>query len=353
MDTARAVELALATPRVQPLYGRMAKGRSLTLGRVADRGQAAALQGAFSLLRLIGPVASSNLGGWIARHAGPHLGVSRVAEQNLRQAMPELDAATRAQIIRAVWDNLGRTVAELPHLPDFKRTTSGPGWELVGEAHAAALKQTGKPVLFFSGHFGNWEMLLPAAAQSGLPASGLYRAASNPAIDAVILAFRQAALGPAATLFAKGAGGARASLAHLARGGSLGLLIDQKMNDGIPVPFFGRPAMTAPALAQFALRFRLPLVPAHVQRIGPARFRVICEAPLAVPLTGDRMQDIYAIMLAVNATLERWVRADPASWLWLHRRWPKEPGRSVLPASSACPSPASPAANTHAGAERR
>jgi hypothetical protein len=29
------------------------------------------------------------------------------------------------------------------------------------------------------------------------------------------------------------------------------------MNDGIPVPIFGRPAMTAPALAVLALRLRL------------------------------------------------------------------------------------------------
>ena len=134
---------------------------------------------------------------------------------------------------------------------------------------------------------------------------------------------RQQALGPTVSMFAKGAQGARAALKHLAGGGSLGLLVDQKMNDGIAVPFFGRPAMTAPAMAQFALRFRIPVAPVHAERLGPARFRMVCEAPLAAPDTGDRQADVLALTLAVNQTLERWIRADPASWLWLHRRWPK------------------------------
>ncbi len=95
------------------------------------------------------------------------------------------------------------------------------------------------------------------------------------------------------------------------------------MNDGISVPFFGHPAMTAPALAQFALRFNLPIIPIHLVRVAPARLRLIVDAPLQVPRTGNRTADTLAIMQAVNATLERWITADPGAWLWLHRRWPK------------------------------
>lgn len=256
---------------------------------------------------------------------GPRLAVSRVADGNLRRALPELDAPERAAVIRAVWDNLGRTSAELPHLAAFHRTGQGPGWEIAGEEQIEVLKARGTQALFFSGHFGNWEMILPIAAGLGLTVSGFYRGASNTRINAAIQSMRQDALGPRMSMFAKGARGAREALLHLQHGGSLGLLVDQKMNDGIPVAFFGRPAMTAPALAQFALRFRCPVVPVRVVRLGPARFRMVCEPPLEVPLTGDRRADVHALTGAVNAMLERWIRADPASWLWLHRRWPKEP----------------------------
>lgn len=284
--------------------------------------QAAGLHGAIFLLRCLGPENASNLGGWTARVFGPMLSVSRVADDNLRHAFPELGNAGRVRIIREVWDNLGRNAAELPHLRSLRRSPSGPGWEIEGEAHIENLRGTGAQVLFFSGHLGNWEMILPIAASLGLPVSGFYRAASNVSANTIIQSLREQAQGQGVSMFAKGAQGARAALAHLQGGGSLGLLVDQKMNDGLKVPFFGRAAMTAPAIAQFALRFSAPIVPVRVVRLGPARFRMICEAPLTITRTGDKKADTYAILLAVNATLERWIREQPGAWLWLHRRWP-------------------------------
>jgi KDO2-lipid IV(A) lauroyltransferase len=275
------------------------------------------------LLRCLGPVNASNLGGWLARGFGPMLAVSKVADANLRHAFPEFPDAERARIIRAVWDNLGRTAAEMPHLAALRRCPAGPGWEIEGEAHIEKLRSAGGQALFFSGHLGNWEMILPIAAGLGFPVSGFYRAASNARANAIIQSLRQQALGRHVVMFAKGAQGARAALTHLQEGGSLGLLVDQKMNDGIAVPFFGRAAMTAPAIAQFALRFHAPILPVHVLRLGPARFRMICEPPLDIVRTGDKKTDTATILLAVNATLERWIREKPESWLWLHRRWPK------------------------------
>ena len=290
---------------------------------ILDRAVGIALLTAIAGLRRLGPVASSNLGGWIARTLGPSLSVSLVADRNLIHAFPEMDAAARGRVIRAVWDNLGRTSAELPHLASFTRTLDGPGWEITGEQHLAALGHGRTQALFFSGHFGNWEMILPIAGKLGLGVSGFYRAASNKTVDDIIQGMRAGAMASGVSMFAKGAPGARAALSHLQHGGSLGLLVDQKMNDGIAVPFFGRDAMTAPALAQFALRFHAPIMPVHVVRLGPARFRMICDPPLEVALTGDRTTDTRSIAVAMNLRLEDWIRAEPASWLWLHRRWPK------------------------------
>ena len=288
------------------------------------RVEAALARGALGLLRRMGPVAASNLGGAVARIVGPWLPVSRVADANLRAAMPELDAAARHRVIRGVWDNLGRTVAELADVADLKQTPSGAGWEMVGEETLGGVGARGGPVIFASGHIGNWEVLAAAAAAYGMPFSGMYRAAQNPLIDEMVMALRRRVIGTAMPMFPKGAAGARRALAHLSRGGYLGMLMDQKMNDGIEARFFGRPAMTAPALAALALRFRCPVVPSHVQRVGPARFRLVCEEPLALPDTGDRQADILAVTQAVNDRLERWIRARPEEWLWLHRRWPKE-----------------------------
>ncbi len=289
------------------------------------RVQAAALRAGIRVARSLRPVAASNLGSHIARTIGPWLPVSRVAEANLSRALPELDARARRRVLLGVWENLGRTVAELPHVGALQRTADGPGWECEDDTELLALRDRGGPAIFFSGHLANWEIGLSVAASLGLTVSWFYRAASNPLADAAIQDMRREAMGAGVPMFAKGSTGARGAMAHLLRGGMLGMLVDQKLNEGLAVPFFGRPAMTTPALAQFALRYRCPVIPIHPVRLGPARFRVICEPPMALPDTGDRAADVYALSLAVNATLERWIREQPECWLWLHRRWPKDP----------------------------
>ncbi len=166
-------------------------------------------------------------------------------------------------------------------------------------------------------------MLPPAVAQLGLPFASFYRAAANPLVDAMIRNLRRDAVACEVPLFAKGPRGARAAVAHVARGGALGMLVDQKMNDGIEARLFGHPAMTAPALAAIALRQRCPVIPGRIERLGPARLRLVVDAPLTLPGTGNRILDQATLTQQVNDMLERWIRAQPDAWLWLHRRWPK------------------------------
>jgi KDO2-lipid IV(A) lauroyltransferase len=115
---------------------------------------------------------------------------------------------------------------------------------------------------------------------------------------------------------------ARRSMEALKEGRHLALLVDQKMNDGIPVPFFGRDAMTAPAVAQLAMRYNAAIVPARVERLAGAHFRLTVFPEVVQPRSGNRQADTRAIMASVNAVLESWIRARPEQWFWLHRRWP-------------------------------
>lgn len=279
--------------------------------------EAALLQLMFRLLRALPLDAASGLGGWIARRIGPALPVSKWARRNLALAFPSQSPADREAILADCWENLGRTFAEYPHLPRLlDERVAVEGLEHLGE-----LRSSPGPALFFSAHLGNWELLPMMAARVGLPLAGIYRAANNPLVDRLLRRLRGK---DAAVLFPKGGPGARAALAHLRNGGRLALLVDQKMNDGIAVSFFGAPAMTAPALAQLALRYDCPVFPARIERLKGAHFRLIVEPRLMLRDSGDRHGDILAAMTDVNRTLERWIAARPADWLWLHRRWPAE-----------------------------
>jgi Kdo2-lipid IVA lauroyltransferase/acyltransferase len=286
--------------------------------RLGHAVQGVALALLWSALRMLPIERASAIMGTLARTIGPRLAVSRIARRNLARAFPAMSAAEVETTVRAVWDNLGRVAGEFPHVGSLD-VFHDPRISIEGAEHIDRLRDDGRPGIFFTGHIANWELAAIAVAQRGVPLGVVYRAANNPTADALI---RRGRAGLPGELLPKGRDGAKRALAILAKGGHLGLLPDQKMNDGISVPFFGRPAMTAPALAQFALRYDCPLVPIHVVRDGGFRFRVIVEPPLDVRATGDRHRDIAAITTTVNGIIEGWIRATPGQWLWLHRRWP-------------------------------
>ena len=282
------------------------------------------IQAVFRISLALGPTRASNLLGWFFRTLGPLLPVTRVADTNLRTSLPHLDAAARRRTIRAMWDNLGRNLGEFPHLAALQQNTpSGAGWLIEGEKTLLAQAARGGPAIFVSGHIGNWELLPPAVASYGMAFASVYRPAADARVNQLILDVRSAAIGRAMPLFPKGAKGARAAYAHLRNGGYLGMLVDQKLNDGIEARLFGLPAMTAPAAAMLAIRLGCPIIPGRTQRLGPARLRLVVDPPLPIPATGDRQADIAALTQSINDSLERWIRERPAEWLWLHRRFPK------------------------------
>jgi KDO2-lipid IV(A) lauroyltransferase len=271
--------------------------------------------GGFGLLPLD---RASALGGAMARRIGPRLDVTKRARLNIRAALPELGEAEIETILRGMWDNLGRVAAEYPHLRKIKVFEPGGRVETRGLEHLDQALAAGRRVVLFSGHIGNWEIAALAGGQYGLDIAQIYRAANNPLVDRLIGWLR----GNQSELIPKGAVASRRAAAVLRRGGHLSLLVDQKLNDGIAVPLFGRPAMTAPALALFALHYDCDVLPVRIERTEGVHFRLTVYPKLPLPASGDRDADVLALMTAVNQTLEGWIRERPEQWFWLHRRWP-------------------------------
>ncbi len=271
-----------------------------------------------ALLRCLPLDAASALGGFLARLIGPRLRVSDLARRNLRAAFPDLPEPRIDGLVCGIWDNLGRVAAEYPHLRHIRVFDPGSRVETRGTEHLDRALAAGRRVILFGGHLANWEIAALAAAQYGLDIAQIYRAPNNPLIDRIVARLR----GGGSELIPKGTIASRRAVAALRRGGHVSLLADQKLNEGLAVPFFGRPAMTAPALALLALRFDCTVLPARVERLRGARFRLTLYPPLDVPRTGDRDADLMAIMTAVNATLEAWIRERPEQWFWVHSRWP-------------------------------
>lgn len=271
---------------------------------------------AYTVFRLLPLDAASGLGGWLGRKLGPRSRkLTHIANTNLSLAFPEKTSEEKERILKGMWENLGRVAAEFAHLPSD---------ELLGRVTCISLENlpvADQPAIFVSGHYGNWELTYPIAHAHGVPMTLVYRHANNPYIDRLISRIRRY---HADDMFPKGMQGAVRLAKALKRRMSLAMLIDQKMNEGIAVPFFGHEVMAPVAAAQFALRFDLPIIPARVVRTQGAHFKAFVYPSLAYAKTGDETHDVQTILRALHALLEEWIREHPEQWFWIHRRWPKE-----------------------------
>lgn len=267
----------------------------------------------FRLLGLFSVDAASAFGGRLGRAIGPLTRAHRIALRNLERSMPELTTRERAHILAGAWDNFGRTMTEYAVIPRL-----GDRVTIEGHEELAARARDGKPALLMTAHLANWEVIFDALRAHTKPIIAVYRKANNPLVDEMIAEVR---LRGVAGLAPKGPAGARIVLGELKQGGHVVMLVDQKLSSGAEVPFFGRPAATAPAIASFALRLGCPVYPIRVIRLGGARFKVCIEEPWHFTPTDDHDADILGALTTINRRLESWIRERPDQWLWMHRRW--------------------------------
>jgi KDO2-lipid IV(A) lauroyltransferase len=274
------------------------------------------------LFRLLGVDGASAVGGFLGRNVLYRTPLSNRARANLKAAYPEKSADEIETIVREMWDNLGRTVAEYPHLDRFSYKGPDPRIEIANMELGVRIVEEGKPILFVSGHFGNWEIMPIAAAQYGVEGGIVYRPVNNPYVDRWILKQR-AKNGPKVQI-TKGAQGTKRIFTLLRAGKSIFLLVDQKTAEGVPAAFFGRIAMTTPAPAALALKLAATILPVSNERLDGARFRMTVHEPIVFQPSGHHDTDVLALTVRINEAIERCVRYRPSQWLWIHRRWPKE-----------------------------
>ncbi|MDB2682982.1 hypothetical protein N9Z27_01875 [Alphaproteobacteria bacterium] len=263
------------------------------------------------------PVAvASAIGGFLGRTIGPKLGASKKARRNIVLALPEKSEAEQDQVLRGMWDNLGRLIAEYPHLYGIAtaRTTivGGDILERVIEEHGQGI--------FIGGHLANFEInCATALLKAGVLVDITYRAPNNPWSDKLLQKART--LNGAIPAHAKSREGGMSLFRALKDGHSVGILIDQKYNEGLAVPFFGHEAMTNPAFVALAQKIDCPVVPIRAVRKDDARFEMHIGEPIELVDDYGKALGFDAVIAKANVVLEGWIREYPEQWLWLHRRW--------------------------------
>jgi KDO2-lipid IV(A) lauroyltransferase len=190
--------------------------------------------------------------------------------------------------------------------------------DVEGEERARHAHDKGRGVLYFTGHFGYWEMHAIAHALRVSPVAVLARPLDNPRLHTMLerirtrtgnsVIYRQRAI--------------RIVLRELAVNRGIALLIDQHLHtpDAVYVDFFRRPAATTSSLAALALRTGAPVVPVFALPAPGGRYRLIYEHPVPPPRE-DSADAVREFTQRCTDVLEMYVRRHPELWLWMHRRW--------------------------------
>ncbi|WP_430464320.1 lysophospholipid acyltransferase family protein [Tabrizicola sp.] len=253
------------------------------------------------------------LAGWVVSHiVAPLAGYRTRIRDNLALILPDLPPAEVARIIRAVPDNVGRTLIEIYSGAEFTAHAITHPLTGVGVAALEAAHQSGQPVILVTGHFGNYDASRAALIARGYRVGALYNPMKNPYFNDHYVA----AIGQIGTpLFPRGKKGLAEMVRHLRSGGMLGLLMDQAMRHGAPLTFFDQTAMTALSAAELALKYNALVIPTYaVRQPDGLSFQIIVEAP--IPHSTPE-----AMTQALNDSLEAVVRRNIDQWFWIHRRW--------------------------------
>ncbi|HEY4574808.1 MAG TPA: lysophospholipid acyltransferase family protein [Thermoanaerobaculia bacterium] len=242
----------------------------------------------------------------------------RRALDHLALAYPELAETERRRLARDCFRHLGTVLGECLHLFHRDCAFVGSVVDVEGWEEIETVRKAERPLVFFTGHCGNWELLAAAINCRGVGMAVVARPLDEPRQQRMLAGLRERFGTP--TIARGSEGAARQLLGTLRRGGALGMLIDQDTKvEGVWVPFFGRPAFTPVGAAKIALKQKAAVVPVFIERLADGRHRARFQPPLDLP---DDPQEATALM---TAKIEEQVRRRPEQWVWMHRRWRRQP----------------------------
>jgi KDO2-lipid IV(A) lauroyltransferase len=261
----------------------------------------------------------------------------KVGLENLQHAYgAKLSEHERDRIVRGVYRHFCMMLIEILHTPRKLHLTN---WrdrvQLVGHVPILeAFIDGDRPLIFLTGHYGNWELAGYLFGLFGFPTVAVARTLDNPYLDRYLRAFREKT---GQSLIPK-SGGYDKMVEVLESNGALSFLADQDAGQrGLYVDFFGRPASTHKAIALLAIEHQAPVFVGVARRIGPGfRYELRCEDVIEPRELSGTADDVRLLTQRYTTALECLIRQDPTQYLWLHRRWKHQPkARANQPVASA------------------
>tara|TARA_B100000963_G_scaffold357780_1_gene380791 strand:- start:8806 stop:9678 length:873 start_codon:yes stop_codon:yes gene_type:complete len=272
----------------------------------------------FLIFKIIGIKNSSNLSCKIFKKLGPFIRDSKKIKDNIKIAFPEIAEDEEKKIIDHMWCNYGRVFAEYMHLQKLRENKLN--YIKSNFKKFQKLKEQQRPILFFSGHFANFELLAMEIEKNGFELCALYRPLNNVFLNPIMKKLRLNYICKnqiPKSIPGKGKDGTRQLVRKINEKKNIALMVDQKVTEGIKVDLFNKKALTLNIPAQLALKHDYLLVPLEIKRENQINFSIDIKDPIII----DQNDDQYSVTRKINVVIEKMILSNPYQWIWTHDRW--------------------------------
>jgi KDO2-lipid IV(A) lauroyltransferase len=273
----------------------------------------------FFIFKFIGLKNSSNLSCFIFKIIGPLLRNKNKIKSNIQIAIPNIKKNKEKEIINKMWCNYGRVFAEYMHLKKL-RDNNFEYIKINNVNRLEELRKKNKPILFFSGHFANFELLAMIIEEKKFQVSAIYRPLNNFFLNPLMEYLRKKYLCNdqiPKSIPGKGKEGTRILIDKIKSKKNIAIMIDQKVSQGIKCKLFAKDALTTNIPAQLALKHGYLLQPLKIKRYNQINFEIdVCDT-----LEINTNDNQYSITRKINQILEKMILDNPDQWIWTHDRW--------------------------------
>lgn len=272
------------------------------------------------LSRLLPADTATAMGRSLMRWFGPKQSKQRIVRRNLQLAFPGMPDDEVETLAAEVWGGAGALLAEYAHLVDICGQGPHPRVDCVFAGEIPEFHDHARPKIFVSAHLANWEIIAAALVRHGAPLTAIYTPMQNPWLERLLSRCRR----PLGCRLVARDESMRPLIRELNDGRSIGILMDQRVDSGKPLPMFGIDKWTTLVPARLALKHGCPLIPARTERLEGARFRVTIYPPVtADDPDASQIEQAEQITRKINRLFEEWIRERPQDWFCTKRRFPK------------------------------
>ena len=267
----------------------------------------------FLIGRILGIKISRKLFSYIFFLIGPIFKSKDIITSNIKIFSKNISDSESKGIIDNMWRNYGMTFIEYIFLDYFRKNNNH--MKIIGLNNISEQIEGGKPVIFVSGHFANFELMSMEITKKNINLATIYRPLNNFFLNPLMEFLRKKYV--CKNQIKKGINGVRESIEFIKKKHSIALMIDQRVSEGKKVSFFGKPSLTTTLPAQLALKYDLRIIPVFIERIKNDQFKLEFQKEI----NPNNFKNKLELTKELNIILEKMIVKNPNQWIWTHNRW--------------------------------